>query len=184
MHYADIVARRKALQLDGYKTLADVGFDGDWVSPYQMAAASKDGPVLVGLHWLDAPSVEANRSDLHRLGYLPKLRFNQVVDRALQLCGLHRGDLYVTQVFHLLPMRQAATIPAADVDSSFDAVTRHELTGRRVIALGSAAARACGRHAARCRDYRALIHPSSRGLSHEDKAVRLAAAITAIRQAG
>jgi hypothetical protein len=90
VNYQEIIERRRALRIPGYATLADVGFDGPYVTPYQITACSLDGPVLVGKDWLDAPSVEANRATLKLLGYLPGIPFNEVLDRALLLAGLTR----------------------------------------------------------------------------------------------
>ena len=59
----------------------------------------------------------------------------------------------------------------ADVDLSFDAVARHELDGRRVIALGDVAARVCRRHGIA---HVATPHPSARGLSFRHRAEVLA----------
>ena len=61
-----IIARRRELQvpdqLQGqWVTLADVGFDGDWVSPIQKISNSVTGPVLVAKHWLDEESVNRER---------------------------------------------------------------------------------------------------------------------------
>ncbi len=88
-----------------YKTLADVGFDGNgkWVMPYQMESKSRTGPVLVGKDWLDWPSVCKHRDVLEKKGYLPDMDFNIVLDRALERAKLKRKDIYVTQAFHLLP---------------------------------------------------------------------------------
>jgi hypothetical protein len=162
MEYKQIIARRRELRLDGYKTLADVGFEGDWVSPYQIASRSPDGPVLVAYNWLDAPSVDKYRQVLTRLGYLPCITFNKVIDEALAMSAMRRDQLYVTQAFHLLPEKRSQSIPVRAIDASFDAVTRHELVGRRVITLGSAAVNACRRHGIKCT---AVMHPSARGLT-------------------
>lgn len=179
MTYDEIVARRRALRIDGYLTLADVGFDGDWVTPYQKASCSPDGPVLVAYNWLDAPSVETNRVILEECGFLPDIMFNNVLDKALAICGIRRRDLYITQAFHLLPNRRSGSISARDIDKSFEAITRHELVGRRVIALGTDAAAACLRHSVR---HTAVRHPSARGpgLTHDAKARELARAISEV----
>src|SRR5687768_15362706 len=101
--YDEVVQRRRQLRpRNGCKTLAEVNFDGPWVSPYQIGSRSPSGPVLLGLHWLDEPSICEHRSELQRLGYLQKMPFNKVLDIALRKRGLHRRDIYVTQVFHLV----------------------------------------------------------------------------------
>ena len=137
MKKKDIIACRRALVIPGYKTLADVGFDGEWVTPYQKASKSTTGPVLVALHWLDTPSVDKHRDVLKEKGYLPHILFNKVVDVALDKANLTRSDIYVTQAFHLLPRTRSETIPRSHIDQSFDRITRHEVEGRATIALGS-----------------------------------------------
>jgi hypothetical protein len=174
MTYEEIVQCRRDLRLDGYLTLQDVGFDGPWVTPYQKKACSMDGPVLVAYNWLDAPSVGQYRAILEIHGYLPDIPFNKVLDQALKQCKITRSDLYITQAFHLLPARRSQTIAAREIDFSFDAVTRHELLGRRVIALGTAAVRECRRHGIR---HCAVHHPSARGLPYRERADELAKAI-------
>ena len=90
--YAEAIERRRALRIPGYATLADVGMDGEWVSPLQKTAGSLTGPVLIALHWLEADAVEPNRAVLDELGYLPEINFNKVLNRALELAGLIRSD--------------------------------------------------------------------------------------------
>ena len=109
--YDQIVEQRRALRIPPYFTLADVGFDGPWITPYQKTSRSPDGPVLVALHWLDAPSIEQNRPILNELGYLPGIRFNNVLDLALKARRLTRKDIYVTQVFQLIPRTRSQRIP-------------------------------------------------------------------------
>jgi hypothetical protein len=57
LDYQEIIDRRRALIIEPYKSLAAVGFDGPWVTPYQITSRSPVGPVLVALHWLDEPSI-------------------------------------------------------------------------------------------------------------------------------
>jgi hypothetical protein len=178
MNYQDIIAARRSLKILGYRTLAEAGFDGQWVTPYQMASCAPDGPVFVAYNWLDFPSVDLNREVLSKLGYLPSITFNRVLDKALKLLGISRRDIYMTQAFHLLPATRSASIRRADVDVSFDAVTRHELVDRQVIALGDNAMIVCNRHGVR---HRAVCHPSARGMSHSDKAIRIAEAVNQLR---
>ena len=58
LNRADLIARRRQFVIHGYeykyKTLEDVGFYGNWVTPLQITSNSKKGPVLIALHWLDA----------------------------------------------------------------------------------------------------------------------------------
>lgn len=177
MTYDQIVEARRALQIKPFLTLQDVGFDGPWVTPYQIASKSIEGPVLVALHWLDAPSIDQHRSVLQRLGYLPQIRFNRVMDLALQARSLQRKDVYVTQAFHLVPQTRSERISRADLDASFDAVTRHELAGRKVLTLGSDAAATCKRFGIA---HTAVCHPSQRGLSHADTARIIAAGLASL----
>ena len=167
----EIIQRRRTLSLPGYSTLESVGFDGSWVTPYQIASCSPNGPVLVAYNWLDEPSVHKHREVLRALGYLPGITFNKVLDRALEIRGMARSHLYMTQAFHLLPPTRSFSIRPAHIDKSFDTVTRYELTDRKVIALGGMAAGACRRHGVK---HIETMHPSARGLTIEDKAQRLA----------
>lgn len=175
-NYHANVRRRRALKLPGYVTLAEAGFDGEWVTPYQISSCSPTGPVLVDYNWFDAPSAIANEAVLKRLGYMPGIPFNAVLDRALSLVKLSRRDLYLTQAFHLLPASRSQRIAPRDIDASFDAVTRHELEGRRILALGDDAAAACRRHGIKTQQ---VCHPSARGpgRTYENKAREIADAL-------
>jgi hypothetical protein len=175
--YQEIIDRRRALVIEPYKSLADVGFDGPWVTPYQITSKSAEGPVLVALHWLDEPSILRDRATLQTLGYLPSIRFNAVIDAALALRNLSRLDIYVTQTFHLIPGTRSERISPAAVRRSFDEVTRFELKGRQVIALGDVAAGECRRHD--LADV-AVCHPSRRGYTNEQNAAEIADAIRAL----
>ena len=174
MNHSEIVSRRRALTIPGYRTLADVGFDGEWVTPLQISAKSPTGPVLVALHWLDEPSINENRPVLERLGYLPGIRFNNVLDIALQTRGISRSDIYMTQAFHLIPQTRSQRIPWPDIQTSFREVTRHELEGRKIITLGAEAARLCREFGIA---HNAVCHPSRRGRSNEENAAEIACAI-------
>jgi hypothetical protein len=172
--YQEIIDRRRALVIEPYKSLADVGFDGPWVTPYQITSKSAEGPVLVALHWLDGPSILRDRATLQTHGYLPGIRFNAVIDAALELRDLSRSDIYVTQTFHLIPATRSEPIPPAAVRRSFDEVTRFEIQGRRVVALGEIAAGECRRHDI---PHVAVCHPSRRGYSNKQNAAEIADAI-------
>ncbi|OCJ03588.1 hypothetical protein A6U87_16700 [Rhizobium sp. AC44/96] len=175
MDYQEIGERRRQLRIDGFATLADVGFDGDWVSPYQISSRSKTGPVLLALHWLDVSSITQHHAILTKLGFLPGILFNKVLGQALVESGLTRSHIYVTQAFHLLPKEQRSEgISRANVDISFDQVTRHELSGRRVIALGGVATAACRRHGI---SHTVVCHPSARGRTISDKALEIGTAL-------
>ena len=140
-------------------TLADVCFDGDWVSPIQKKSNSMKGSVLVAKHWLDAASVKRHRAILECHGYLPKIPFNRVLDRILKSVGLTRRDIYITQACHFLPREDRRQwVPRALMKRSIEAVTRHEVEGRMVIALGCEAQEALNRAGVDCC---ACPHPSS-----------------------
>jgi hypothetical protein len=172
--YQQIIERRRALRIGNYATLADVGFDGDWVTPYQISSHALMGPVLVAYNWFDVPALNANRETLTKYGYMSGILFNKVIENALQIVGMNRSDIYVTQAFHLLPMKRSEKISANDVDISFDAVTRYEMVDRYVISLGDDADRACRRHGIK---HAAVAHPSARGRTIRTKAECLAQAI-------
>ncbi len=164
MEREDIIERRRSLQVpdefqDEWMTLADVGFDGEWVSPIQKISNSMRGPVLVAKHWLDAESVDLNREVLECLGYLPGNRFNQSLNRALANVGKARGDVYITQACHFLPKDdKRKRVPAELMKLSVKEVTRYEVEGRRVIALGGEAQLALERFGI---DFLPCAHPSS-----------------------
>ncbi|WP_375259087.1 hypothetical protein [Citreimonas sp.] len=174
--YRRAIAARRAFSLPGYVTLAQAGFDGDYVSPIQIEAGNLTGPMLISKDWLDAPSARANRAELERRGTLPGIVYNRVIDRVLALLGLSRSDIYITPVFHLLVPRRSSPIPAAHARACFDAVGRHELLGRRPVALGHDAARVLQHFAI---PHVATIHPSRRGLGLEARAARIAHAMEA-----
>jgi len=140
-----LVALRRTYRRPGYSTLADVGLDGEYVSPSQITSHSPAGPVLLAYNWLDASSALKHRAALSQCGYLQGMIFNKVVDAALRECGIPRADIYITQAFHLLPAARSGDIPIEDVDDCFAAITRRELLGRKVIALGTKATGACRR---------------------------------------
>ena len=173
MRRSGIIALRRQFSIPGYKTLADVGLDGAWVTPIQITSKSKTGPVLVGHYWLDAPSVEPNRNVLEKQGYLPDIPFNQVLTLALGQAGLTRRQVYVTQAFHLLPPEPLPRIPSGHIQESFNRITRHEVDGRTVIALGRVAEGACRRAGVKAIE---CISPSARR-SWEYKVERLAEAL-------
>jgi hypothetical protein len=177
LDYQEIIDRRRALVIEPYKSLAEVGFDGAWVSPYQITSKSPDGPVLVALHWLDEPSILRERATLQSFGYLPNIRFNSVIDEALARQGLSRSEIYVTQTFHLVPRTRSERISQGAIRRSFDEVTRFELQERKVVALGDIAAGECARHNI---EHIAVCHPSRRGYSNEKNAIDIADAIAAL----
>jgi hypothetical protein len=126
LEYQEIVGRRRALIIEPFKSLAEVGFDRPWVTPYQITSKSSEGPVLVALHWLDESSILRERATLHDLGYLPNIRFNTVIDAALARLGLSRSDIYVTQAFHLIARTRSERISQAAIRHSFDEITRFD----------------------------------------------------------
>lgn len=141
MTYADAIQARRDFSLPGYPTLADEGFDGEYVCPIQMTSGNLEGPMFISKDWLDAPSVRRHRAVLHQTGYLPDNPYNKVMDLVLDWLNLERADVYITPVFHLLTPQRSSTIPPAHARASFDAVGRHELKGRRPVALGHDSAR-------------------------------------------
>jgi hypothetical protein len=66
LDYQEIVERRRALVIGPYKSLAEAGFDGPWVTLYQITSKSAEGLVLVALHWLDESSILSERPTLPR----------------------------------------------------------------------------------------------------------------------
>jgi hypothetical protein len=172
--YARAVAARRAFRLPGYPTLADAGFDGDYVSPIQMTSGALDGPLLTSKDWLDAPSAMRNREELSRTGHLASNPFNRVIDLVLARLGLARADIYITPVFHLLTPRRSSQIPAAHARASFDAVGRHELLGRRPVALGTDSARVLAHFGV---PHVTAPHPSARIGSYDARADQIAEAI-------
>ncbi|WP_299674012.1 hypothetical protein [uncultured Roseobacter sp.] len=170
------IAARRAFRRPGYHSYADVGLEGDYISPYQLSCGSPTGPVLISYNWLDAPTAKLHHETLARLGYLPQMVFNRVLDLALALAGRTRDAIYLTHAFHLLPAQRSATVPVADVEASFEAITRHEIAGRPVVALGRVATAACARFGI---PHRAVAHPSARGLPVRTKATQIAEALGA-----
>nr|WP_255599291.1 hypothetical protein [Hasllibacter sp. MH4015] len=160
--------------MPGYATLAECGFDGAYVSPIQMSSGSADGPLLMSKDWLDAPTARAAPAPLRDIGYLPSMPFNKVLDAALNMAGLRRGDIYIAPVFCLLPPVRSHALPLGDALASFDAVTRHEILGRRPIALGRDAAAVLSRRGV---DHIAIPHPSARGRAFADRAALIADAL-------
>ncbi|MEO0632849.1 MAG: hypothetical protein AAFY52_01790 [Pseudomonadota bacterium] len=175
--YQRAIAARRAFRLPGYPTLAETGFDGDYVSPIQMTSGNLTGPLLMSKDWLDAPSARAHRDILYKTGYLLNNPFNQVIDRVLALLNLKRANIYITPIFHLLTPKRSSTIPVAHARASFDAVGRHELMGRRPVALGIDSARVL-RHFGI--DHVTAPHPSARIGSFDARAAQIAHAVAAV----
>src|SRR5205814_1209055 len=99
---------------------------------------------------------------------------NQVLDLALQMRGLNRAAIYVTQTFHLIPSTRSEQIRMDALDTSFDQITRHELSGRKVLTLGAIAAVLCKRHGV---VHEAACHPSRRANGNLKNAEEIAQAI-------
>ena len=174
--YHRAIAARRAFRLPCYPTLAEAGFDGDYVSPIQMTSGNLTGPLLMSKDWLDAPSARTHQAQLKRTGYLPNIPYNKVIDRVLRLLGLTRADIYITPVFHLLTPKRSSTIPTAHARASFDAIGRHELMGRRPVALGQDSARVLAHFNI---DHIAAPHPSARIGSYDHRAQAIARAVRA-----
>jgi hypothetical protein len=126
------------------------------------------------LHWAEEEAIKVNRAILKQHGYLPAMQFNKVVTLALGLRALTREQIYVTQVFHLVPRTRSQRIEPQSLDLSFSQVTVHELQGRKVLALGSEATRYCRKYSV---PHEPVCHPSSRGHSHAAKADLIAAGL-------
>ncbi|MEN0079764.1 MAG: hypothetical protein AAF753_11700 [Pseudomonadota bacterium] len=174
--YSRAIAARRAFRLPGYPTLAETGYDGDYVSPIQLTSGNAQGPLLMSKDWLDAPSARKHRDELSRTGYLATNPFNQVIDRVLSLLNLTRADIYITPIFHLLTPKRSSTIPVAHARASFDAVGRHELMGRRPVALGTDSARVLAHFNI---PHAVAPHPSARIGSYDYRAERIAEVIAA-----
>jgi hypothetical protein len=169
------IANRRALRIEGYKTLAEVGFDGNYVTPYQITSKSMEGPVLIAYHWANEEHIIEHRDTLERLGYLPSSPFNVVLSLALKERNLRREDIYMTQTFHLVPTERSENVAQNAIDQSFDLVTRHEAAGRKVMALGDEAFFACQRHGVT--NAVRVCHPSRRRLTNSEKARTIAAGL-------
>ena len=166
--------------LPGYKSLKDVNLDGGYVTPLQIVAHSKTGPCLVAHNWIDAPTAIKHRDLLAKYGYLPEIAFNKVLELAFRQVNIRREDTYMTQAFHLLPSERSGKIPVRDVRKSFEAITLHEVRGRKVVALGTDASLACGPFEDQYTSYIETIHPSARGMTYEERASVIAKDIKSI----
>lgn len=175
--YAQAVAARRAFTLPGYPTLAQAGFDGDYVCPIQMTSGNLTGPLLISKDWLDAPSVQKHQSELQRTGYLATNPYNRVIDKVLALLGLARADIYITPIFHLLTPKRSSQIPVAHARASFEAVGQHEIMGRHPVALGQDSARVLRHFNV---PHVTAPHPSARIGTFDDKAHQIAEAIARI----
>jgi len=171
--YHNAIERRRAFHLPGYVTLTEAGCDGPWVSPIQISSGNLTGPMLISKDWFDAPSAQTHRLLLLQSGYMPDMPFNVVIDRALDLAGLSRSDIYITPVFKLLPPKRSHAIRSEDARASFEAVTRYELLGRRPIAAGGDAIRVLQHFGI---PHIPTIHPSARGMDYDTRATLLAQA--------
>ncbi|WP_299968253.1 uracil-DNA glycosylase family protein [uncultured Roseobacter sp.] len=172
-----LITVRRAFARPGLTTYAEVGLDGHYITPYHLTCGNPAGPVLISYNYLDAPTARAHCTILRRHGYLADMLFNRVLDAALGEAQLTRADIYLTHAVHLLPETRSAAIPQADIDASFDAITQAEIAGRPVIALGTAAARACIRFGV---PHLATAHPSARGQTADAKAGAIARALTEV----
>src|SRR5437763_12040411 len=115
-----VFERRRAAKIEPFKSLAYVVFFFKQTTAYEIISNSSQGPVLVALHWLDESSILAERTQLQQFGYLPGIRFNVVIDAALERIRLGRSDIYVTQAFHLIPQSRSEQIEANAIRRSFD----------------------------------------------------------------
>ena len=189
-NYNRNIERRRSFSLPGYKSLADMGFDGEYVTPTQIEACSETGICLVSHNWFDVKSVERYSLDpkkyqsLKEKGYDESIPFNRVLDLALYKVGISRKDTYMTQVFHLLPPSQKAPPSEEDVRKSFEAITQYEIQGRKVVALGKPAKTACIEFG--IRHFESYAHANSpswrfrQGVSDDEHANKIADAIKSV----
>ena len=181
MEYEDIVRKRDELTAGEYTnefgTLREAGWHRDWVTPIQQSSHDPCGPVVMGTHWSDVTSAEKRRARIKWYGgYDPRKRFNRVLDLALWKANLSRRDVYVTQACHLLPRNDRhQNVPEALWRESYEAVTRHEIRGRPVIALGEVARLVCENYGLL---HRSLPHPSARRSTDEAKARDISTALS------
>ena len=183
-NYKRNIERRRKFSLPGYKSLADVGFDGEYVTPTQIKACSETGICLVSYNWFDAKSVEEYSRKLKKYqslkekGYDELIPFNRILDLALDKVGIRREDTYMTQVFHLLPATQKELPNEDDVWKSFEAITQYEIQGRKVVSLGKPAKIACIKFG--IRNFAGYAHAPSpswgfrRGIFDEEHAAKIA----------
>ena len=191
------IERRRKFRLDGYKSLTDVchgEFDGEYVTPLQIEARSATGICLISHYWFDVESLERCAIDsegYHRLkkcGYRNEITFNRVLDNALEKVGIKRGNTYMTQVFHLLPLNGEQGTNKDDVWESFRAITQHEVRGRKAVALGRPAQYACERAQNEFGDdffenFVSVYSPAwrhQRGISEDERATDIAEVIRKI----
>ncbi len=182
MKRQDIIKRRRQFKIRGfgYKTLTEVGLDGDYVSPIQKISNSATGPILIGKHWNSAKNALQKKDLLLEFGYDVFSRFNKVLDAALKCADMNRADVYITQAFHLLPgTDKGQSIKPKHIYQSFREITIHELDGRPVIAMGGTAQKACNRFSI---EYIPVPHPSHRTMSIENRVIALRNALYKSRQ--
>lgn len=130
--------------------------------------------MLITKDWFDAPSAIANKTTLKKLGFMPDIPFNRVIDLALGFVGLSRSNIYISPVFDLLTPVRSHAIPIRDRCASFLAIGQFELMGRRPVAAGSDAASVLRKPGI---PHLKTLHPSARGLTFEDRARRIADAL-------
>lgn len=183
--YRRAIKARRALVLEncpaavskGMKTLSEAGWDGEYVVPNQRTSRSLTGPIILLNNWFGWEEIERlaprAKSDVGKLGYLPNIPTNRWLDRALELLGLTRQDIYITQACIFLPRTtMGSSIPSEAYRVSVEEVLRHELGGRTPVALGGAAQKACWSSGIDCVGAQ---HPSYQG--GERRAKEIAAAI-------
>ena len=175
-----IIKLRREFSLPDYKNLKDVNLDGEYVTPLQIVDHSKTGPCLVAYNWIDAPTAIKHRDFLAEYGYLPDIAFNKVLEIAFKKINIRREDTYMTQAFHLLPDERSGEIPVQDIRKSFEAITLHEIKGRKVIALGKKAGKACKPFENQYASYVETMHPSSRGMTYEKRASIIAEVVKSV----
>ncbi|MEI9419322.1 hypothetical protein [Mesorhizobium sp. Cs1321R2N1] len=159
------------------RTLSEAGWDGNYVVPNQRVSRSLSGPVILLNNWFGWQELDllspARMTIVRKLGYLPDIPTNRWLDRALEIVGTTRQEIYITQVCVFLPPTTMGSSIVSEVyRTSIDRVLRHELGGRTPVALGGAAQKACRLSGI---DYVGAQHPSYQG--GERRAREIATAI-------
>ncbi|MCY4030644.1 MAG: hypothetical protein OXF05_00845 [Hyphomicrobiales bacterium] len=179
------IKRRRKFSLPEYKNLTEAcngDFDGEYVTPLQIEARSATGPCLIAHNWLDAKRLEEfclcpeKYRLLKKHGYAPWIPFNQILDLALERADIRRQGTYMTQAFHLLPLKGKPK--PKDVQKSFERITQHEVRGRNVVALGVPAQKVCKKFGIA---FLPAPHPSDWNIPRHKRVADIAEAIKGAR---
>lgn len=134
-------------QAKHFKTLAEAGWEGDYVTPNQISSCSPTGPVLLLDNWIGWDSArrwdDEKRKEIKSLGYNPTLETNGRIDGALrelsQRLGwnVERSDIYITQASLFLAPSDSERHPKECYRVSISNVVALETGGRRVVSACS-----------------------------------------------